>query len=1098
MNKYKVAIVGLGPSGLAALRVLNNLAGIEPIIIEAGQSLEDRLTTVGSNPENVVNGMGGAGLYSDRKLSTFPAGSGQLLTNPYELRESYARILGELQSVLPHLNFGELLKKTTEFLGDEKMSSEILDQKLEKEMSSFDFIKLYPSLVLSDFQDAVSILESYQKNVSKATSGYFGCKVTNIRKTDNNQFLLDIESAVKSTASYTDVEVDYVILAMGRFGCLSARKFEIFQSHPSDFEIRRLEFGVRVDVNSHEPLRKALLKLTKDSVVNDPKLKIKRTFIIGGRPIECEFRTFCVCLPSDSKKKEGYVAKSRDIVTGIESYSGSSSYEELMERKKLSHVTAGSNLGIMMRIVDPEIVRKYYVRSVTSSEVPNSQFSFNVDDMDDNITILSQHFPKELCYPLFTGILEIIHTYSGESVRGEIKMHAPCIEGTGYYLRVDPRTYQHANNDHIFITGDMVGHTRGLLQGLTMGDIAAKSLITHMTDNYMKKCGVLESYQSLFMPSFQYNKTLLNNGTLAENCTDTLKQFQLYFKNFEDFNVEFYNEILENMFRPTYDGELDNMGVLYELHHFFLDNSRDQLHFISQKAAIQYILLCNTIESCKEFLVDRISDLLKDDTVFKKWSKRGNFVNNIRKTFMVHQFKSCILALRTRKDIESRDRYTDIPVMQSAYKIAPISKLYYKSATVEEAFELHNLETKIVAMACTLLNDFFTGAISKFNLSLNMVRNKIETQEPSVGSLVLGRDPLYLECHVKVSISQSDGTPAEYYAKKRIIQSLASLFEGPNAVVRDIFNVMSVSINLLKHPQHGQQFFLTYRTDTKKEMQFIRKNFSKIMRNALEMVPRDSELRNYKFNFYTDAEFVIYDDNRGLDLPWFPITTEFLDPEYEINTMNLITSKKKMFVVTSNTDKLKEIKSAFRDRYGNDIYISQYYPQELLSSEIDLSLSAHSKLESVIPNLSLPALAESTGLIIDGTKGFPGAQTELFLNHVGDEGLLKLASGQNVHASTAISFYDGFKYHSYTSRIHGGKLVRLKEVEGQSNERIRRYSVGVSQIKFWEGDASLPAHVGGPTELIGMSLVQFIVPDVDAVRSAVLDRGGKIHMLSLE
>jgi len=82
---------------------------------------------------------------------------------------------------------------------------------------------------------------------------------------------------------------------------------------------------------------------------------------------------------------------------------------------------------------------------------------------------------------------------------------------------------------------------------------------------------------------------------------------------------------------------------------------------------------------------------------------------------------------------------------------------------------------------------------------------------------------------------------------------------------------------------------------------------------------------------------------------------------------------------------------------------------------------------------------------------------------------------------------------SAAMRTFVADVLGLKEVSGQSNERIRRYAVGVSQIKFWVGDADLPAHVGGPSDLIGMSLVQFLVPDVDAVRSAVLDRGGKIH-----
>ncbi len=62
-----------------------------------------------------------------------------------------------------------------------------------------------------------------------------------------------------------------------------------------------------------------------------------------------------------------------------------------------------------------------------------------------------------------------------------------------------------------------------------------------------------------------------------------------------------------------------------------------------------------------------------------------------------------------------------------------------------------------------------------------------------------------------------------------------------------------------------------------------------------------------------------------------------------------------------------------------------------------------------------------------------------------------------------------------------------------TNERIHRYTVGKSQIKFWQTADELPAWVGGPMEKIGMNLIQFIVPDVDAVRAEVLERGGKIH-----
>ncbi len=73
----------------------------------------------------------------------------------------------------------------------------------------------------------------------------------------------------------------------------------------------------------------------------------------------------------------------------------------------------------------------------------------------------------------------------------------------------------------------------------------------------------------------------------------------------------------------------------------------------------------------------------------------------------------------------------------------------------------------------------------------------------------------------------------------------------------------------------------------------------------------------------------------------------------------------------------------------------------------------------------------------------------------------------------------------------------LKDILGLDPEvtegAIHRYGMGVSQVKFWQGDADLPAWVGGPMDKIGMNLVQFIVPDVDAVRTTVLERGGKIH-----
>ena len=77
LNKIKVLITGMGPAGIfAAAYLLKN--GIKPILIEKGKRVEDRIKDVGelinegkfNKKSNVVFGEGGAGTFSDGKLTT--------------------------------------------------------------------------------------------------------------------------------------------------------------------------------------------------------------------------------------------------------------------------------------------------------------------------------------------------------------------------------------------------------------------------------------------------------------------------------------------------------------------------------------------------------------------------------------------------------------------------------------------------------------------------------------------------------------------------------------------------------------------------------------------------------------------------------------------------------------------------------------------------------------------------------------------------------------------------------------------------------------------------------------------------------------------
>lgn len=1023
----KVAIIGAGPAGLAAYEYLKNYAGnhCTPTLFEAGLCINDRIALPASS-EVVINGIGGAGLYSDRKLSTFPAGTGQLTTNPYELRETYDRIIRRLQDVLndsenTKLAFDNLMKTTQEFIGGNTVSSESLDRQMASACSTFNNVKLYNSVVLSNFDDAVKLLDSFKVDDNQI---FYGVKVLDVIHEEPSKYYSVTFNHILSGEEICLTCFDYVLFAMGRFGNLGAEKFSIFQPHKLHFKPLRLEFGVRVDINSHEPLRNALLKLTSDSCA-DPKLKLTQVCMIQGRSIAVEFRTFCVCLPHDQDKtNEGYVVKSCDVVTGLCSYSGSSSYDELTRRP---HVVPGSNLGIMMRIVDSDLINDLG-DMMNAHQQDSDPIMLDIRDATElSISLLAKIIPRKVCYPFFVGLQSMIHKITGSSVSGLMRIFGPCYEGTGYYVDVDSRTYQQLRHPNAFVAGDMVGHTRGLLQAFATGDIAAKSMATKMLEDQFRKAGSLMDYQSLHLPAFAYNKVILDKGSFVEDMGQRMSDFKMVFDSIE-LPEEHYQKILSDMFKPKYTGQSAKMGVLYEVHHFFLDatiyKSTGQLHYISQSTMMQYIAICNTVECNKMSMANKILTWMRTNPKFVQFLSDETFEAYYFKTFADHIFKACILALRTRDNIDTRDNFTDIPVMQSAFKFCPVRMITYQANGDHFAEILHEMEYCFVAMLCAFLDSFFNQIITKFDLKLLMVRNKIETQEPSVESLLPELEPKYLECHVKVSISKVDSDDGStvsppYHIKKKIIQDLASLFEGPCAMVDDIFNVMGVSINLQKHPDHGQQFFLTFRTESKKQMAFIRAHFSAILYSALELVPKDSELRKHAFAFYTDAEFVIYDDNRDLDLPWFPLTQDFLSSNYEDSVRILTSSVKKILMITSNKRKLQEIRAIVEKCAPGRCYVGHYFLEDLESQGVSLKTNVCEKVHLVANRSMVPCVAESTGLAIEGTMGYPGAHTKLLLNHVGKLGLVRLANGQVVNAQTSIAFFDGLKIHRLSGSIPG-------------------------------------------------------------------------------
>ena len=70
-TNYDVIVIGLGPAGIMATLTLSQ-KGYRVLAIDRGKTYQMRDPQI---PYDVANGFGGAGLFSDGKLSFFPAAS---------------------------------------------------------------------------------------------------------------------------------------------------------------------------------------------------------------------------------------------------------------------------------------------------------------------------------------------------------------------------------------------------------------------------------------------------------------------------------------------------------------------------------------------------------------------------------------------------------------------------------------------------------------------------------------------------------------------------------------------------------------------------------------------------------------------------------------------------------------------------------------------------------------------------------------------------------------------------------------------------------------------------------------------------------------
>ncbi len=460
MKHYDVIIVGSGPAGIfTALDILQKRQGTEVIIIEKGRDIDERVcpmkkwdTSCSECPEcSLLSGWGGAGAYSDGKLTLSPEIGGTLAKfTDFTTLESMIR---EADST--YVRYGA----PDELYGSDDSAIQLLSQR-----ASACGLTFIPSRIRHIGTDRC---KTVLRNIRESFAGR-----VDIRFQSEVKRILVSKKKVRGVQLRDGQKIygDYVVLAPGREG-----------SRWLEQEARRLrltvlknpvDIGIRVEIPAcvFEPLTR---------VAYEPKL------IFKSKTFNDRVRTFCV---------NPYGEVVREYLKGIWTVNGHSNahtktsntnfallvstyFTEPFDQPILygTYVAGLANLlgkgVIVQRLGDLRRGRRSTHERIRLGEVRPS---------------LKDATPGDLSFVLpyrhLADILEMIEAIEGIAP-GVNSEHTLLYGAEVKFYSMLPRLTESLETEiaHLFAVGDGAGVSRGLIQASVSGMIAAQEILRRLT-----------------------------------------------------------------------------------------------------------------------------------------------------------------------------------------------------------------------------------------------------------------------------------------------------------------------------------------------------------------------------------------------------------------------------------------------------------------------------------------------------------------------------------------------------------------------------------------------------------------------------------------
>ena len=442
---YDVVIVGAGPAGIFAALELAKAKGPSVCLIDKGPDIDQRDRKAG-----LLSGWGGAGAFSDGKLTLSP------------------EVGGQLTNVLPESEVRKLMHQVDrmwlDYSGPLKVygtdSDEVLAIEHKAQLAGLRLVQsevrhlgteMCP-IVLTRMRDALRERVDVRMNTTVDHVLVDDGKVTGVQLADGST-----------------IEASYVVAAPGRVGSdWLSREAELLglktMTNPVDV-------GVRVEVPA------AVTQALTDAVY-EPKL------VYYSRSFDDRVRSFCVCPNGE------VVIERHDGVTSVNGHS--------YARKK----TRNTNFALLVSVSFTEpfhepITYGRYIASLANL-LAEGVIVQRLGDLESGRRSTAARIERGLTTPTLTdavpgdlsfvlpyrhlaGILEMLHAMD-QLAPGVASRHTLLygVEVKFYSSRLQLSDKLETAITDLFAIGDGAGVTRGLMQSSASGVIAAREILRRL------------------------------------------------------------------------------------------------------------------------------------------------------------------------------------------------------------------------------------------------------------------------------------------------------------------------------------------------------------------------------------------------------------------------------------------------------------------------------------------------------------------------------------------------------------------------------------------------------------------------------------------